>query len=104
MMSDFSGMDIAHINADFPIAQPDGAEGAPSLAPVLGSSDHDPLVLTVRPGGGAWIAGSAQIPNTPIELADSAGTIIARTETDALGEFRFFDLRPGRLQSAFRAA
>ena len=95
MMSDFSGMDIAHINADFPIAQPDGAEGAPSLSPVLGSSDHDPLVLTVRPGGGAWIAGSAQIPNTPVELADNAGTVIARTESDALGDFRFFDLRPG---------
>ena len=51
--------------------------------------------MTVRPSGGAWIAGSAQIPNTPVELADSTGTIIARTETDALGEFRFFDLRPG---------
>ena len=95
MMPDFSGMDIAHINADFPIAQPDGAEGAPRLSPVFGSSDHDPLVLTMRPGGGAWIAGSAQIPNTPVELADSAGTVIARTESDALGEFRFFDLRPG---------
>jgi hypothetical protein len=52
-------------------------------------------VLTVRPGGGAWIAGSAQIPNTPVELTNSAGSVIARTETDALGEFRFFDLRPG---------
>ena len=62
---------------------------------VYGSSDHDPLVLTVRPGGGAWIAGSAQIPNTPVELTNSAGSVIARTETDALGEFRFFDLRPG---------
>ena len=54
-----------------------------------------PLVLTLRPGGGAWIAGSVQIPNRPIELVDSAGTVIARTESDALGEFRFFDLRPG---------
>ena len=92
---DFGGMDIAHINADFPIAQPGGTEGVPGDSAVYGSSDHDPLVLTVRPGGGAWIAGSAQIPNTPIELADSAGTVVARTESDALGEFRFFDLRPG---------
>ncbi len=95
MMPDFSGFDIAHINADYPIAPPEGAEHAPASAPVYGSSDHDPLVLTVRPGGGAWIAGSAQIPNTPVELTDRAGTVIARTETDALGEFRFFDLRPG---------
>ena len=95
MMPDFGGMDIAHINADFPIAQPGVTEGVPGLSPVYGSSDHDPLVLTVRPGGGAWIAGSAQIPNTPVELVDSAGTVIARTESDALGEFRFFDLRPG---------
>ena len=92
---DFGGMDIAHINADFPIAQPGGTEGVPGDSAVYGSSDHDPLVLTVRPGGGAWIAGSAQIPNTPIALADSAGTVVARTESDALGEFRFFDLRPG---------
>ena len=92
---DFGGMAVAHINADFPIAQPGGTEGVPGDSAVYGSSDHDPLVLTVRPGGGAWIAGSAQIPNTPIELADSAGTVVARTESDALGEFRFFDLRPG---------
>ena len=92
---DFGGMAIAHINADFPIAQPGGTEGVPGDSAVYGSSDHDPLVLTVRPGGGAWIAGSAQIPNTPIALADSAGTVVARTESDALGEFRFFDLRPG---------
>ena len=95
LMPDFGGMDIAHINADFPIAQPGGREGVPGLSPVYGSSDHDPLVLTLRPGGGAWIAGSAQIPNTPVELADSGGTVIARTKSDALGEFRFFDLRPG---------
>ncbi len=95
MVPDFAGMDIAHINADFPIAQPGGTEGIPGLSPEYGSSDHDPLVLTVRPGGGAWIAGNAQIPNTPVELADSGGTVIARTESDALGEFRFFDLRPG---------
>ena len=95
LMPDFSGMDIVHINADFPIAQPGGTEGVPGLSPVYGSSDHDPLVLTLRPGGGAWIAGNAQIPNTPVELADSAGTVIAQTESDALGEFRFFDLRPG---------
>lgn len=95
MMSDFGGMDIAHINADFPIAQPGGTEGIPGLSPEYGSSDHDPLVLTVRPGGGAWLAGNAQIPNMPVELADSGGTVIARTQSDALGEFRFFDLRPG---------
>ena len=95
MMPDFGGMDIAHINADFPIAQPGSAEGIPGLSPEFGSSDHDPLVLTVRPGGGAWIAGNAQIPNTRVELADSGGTVIAQTQSDALGEFRFFDLRPG---------
>ena len=101
MMPDFGGMDIAHINADFPIAQPGGTEGIPGLSPEYGSSDHDPLVLTVRPGGGAWIAGNAQIPNTPVELADSGGTVIARTQSDALGEFRFFDLRPGAYSLLF---
>ncbi len=101
MMPDFGGMDIAHINADFPITQPGGIEGVPGLSPAFGSSDHDPLVLTVRPGGGAWIAGNAQIPNTLVELADSSGTVIARTQSDALGEFRFFDLRPGAYSLRF---
>lgn len=95
MKADFSGMDIVHINADFPSAQPGPAEAAQGPSSIYGSSDHDPLVLTVRPGGGAWIAGSAQVANMPVELADGAGAVIARTESDALGEFRFFDLRPG---------
>ena len=95
MMPHFGGMDIVHINADYPIARPGEAESAAGVSPFYGSSDHDPLVLTVRPGGGGWIAGNAQIPNLPIELADSVGAVIARTESDALGDFRFFDLRPG---------
>ena len=89
MMPHFSGMDIVHINADYPIAQ------QPEQMMLFGSSDHDPLVLTVRPGGGGWIAGNAQIPNTPVELVNDTGAVIARTQSDALGDFRIFDLRPG---------
>lgn len=95
MTADFGGMDIVHINADFPQAQAGAAESAPGSSSIYGSSDHDPLVLTVRPGGGAWIAGNAQVANTPVQLIDGTGSVIARTKSDALGEFRFFDLRPG---------
>ena len=95
MMPHFSGMDIVHINADFPIAQ------RPAQMTIFGSSDHDPLVLTVRPGGGGWVAGNAQIPNMPVELVNEAGAVVARTQSDALGEFRIFDLRPGAYRLRF---
>ena len=88
MMPHVSAVDIVHINADFPIAQ------QPQPMTRFGSSDHDPLVLTVRPGGGGWIAGSAQIPNMPVELVNDTGAIVARTQSDRLGDFRIFDLPP----------
>ena len=104
MMPDFSGFDIAHINADYPITPPEGAERALASSPVYGSSDHDPLVLTVRPGGGAWIAG---------RRADSqyaGGTRRQRRHNDRPHRDRRTRRIPllrsasRRLQSAFRAA
>ena len=88
MMPHFGGVDIVHINADYPIAQ------EPGKMTLYGSSDHDPLALTVRPAGAAWIAGNAQRPNAAIDLVDDGGAVVARTHSDALGDFRFFDLRP----------
>lgn len=99
MLADFGGVDIVHINADFPIVQSGGAAGdlesAGEIAPLYGSSDHDPLVLTVRPGGSGWISGNLGFPNVGVDLVDSGGGVAARTKSDGLGEFRFFDLRPG---------
>ena len=88
MKPHFGGIDILHINADYPIAQ------EPGKMTLYGSSDHDPLALTVRPAGAAWIAGNAQRPNAAVELVDDGGAVVARTHSDALGDFRFFDLRP----------
>ena len=88
MMPHFGGVDIVHINADFPIAQ----QAEPTT--LFGSSDHDPLMLTVRPGGGGWIAGNVQIPNLAVELVNDTGAVVARTHSDGLGDFRFFDLSP----------
>ena len=89
MMPHFGGVDIVHINADYPIAQ------EPGEMTLYGSSDHDPLALTVRPEGAAWIAGNAHLPNAAVELVDDGGAVVARTHSDVLGDFRFFDLRPG---------
>ena len=95
MLPHFSAIDILHINADFPIAR----ELDPTT--IFGSSDHDPLALTVRPGGGGWIAGNAQIPHTPLTLLHSDGAVVAQAVSDALGEFRFFDLPPGTYSLRF---
>lgn len=88
MMPHFGGIDIVHINADYPIAQEPGEKT------LYGSSDHDPLTLAVRPEGAAWIAGNAHLPNAGVELVDDGGTVVARAHSDGMGDFRFFDLRP----------
>ncbi len=88
MMPHFGGIDIVHFNADYPIAQ------EPGEMTLYGSSDHDPLALTVRPEGGGWMAGNAHLPKAAVELVDDGGTVVARTHSDGLGDFRFFDLRP----------
>ena len=92
MMADFAGIDIVHISADYPTTR---SEGVPAFPSPYGSSDHDPLALTVRPGGSGWISGNAQFPRLRIELVDSQGGVTAQTHSDGLGSFRFFDLRPG---------
>ncbi len=95
MLPHFGAVDIVRINADFPVAR------QPNPETVFGSSDHDPLVLTLRPGGSGWIAGNAQIANARVELVNSAGAVVAQVESDALGDFRFFDLRPGAYSLRF---
>ena len=87
----FRRMDIAHIKCDSH-AQPGGAEAFPARVSLWFQRPRSPGVC-MRPGGGAWIVAVADSEQAGKRL--TARPVIARTESDALGEFRFFDLRPG---------
>ncbi|MBI3957864.1 MAG: endonuclease/exonuclease/phosphatase family protein, partial [Chloroflexi bacterium] len=90
MQSAFAGIDPLHINADFPIY----AEMDP--ATIYHASDHDPLVLTLRPDGAGWIGGDVQMAGVGVELVDESGAVVAQTVSDGIGEFRLWGIGPGR--------
>lgn len=90
MQTAFAGIDPLHINADFPFY----AEMDP--ATVYHASDHDPVVLTLRPAGAGWIGGDVQMAGVGVELVDEEGALVAQTVSDALGEFRLWGIVPGR--------
>jgi len=65
------------------------------VADLARSSDHDPVVVKIRPGGAAILAGQVDYPGVTVQLATSEQAALATTTTDAQGEFRFWDLPPG---------
>lgn len=90
MQPEFAGIDPLHINADFPYY----AELDP--ATVYHASDHDPVVLTVRPAGAGWIGGSVALPGVGVALVEEGGAVVAESSSDPLGEFRLWGVAPGR--------
>jgi hypothetical protein len=76
------------INADF-------AYPATLNDTVHHSSDHDPVLVRIRPDGGAWLAGDLGHPDIRVELVDADDAPIATVVTDANGEFRIWNLTPG---------
>ncbi|RLT44282.1 MAG: hypothetical protein DWI57_03395 [Chloroflexi bacterium] len=90
MQNEFAGIDPLRINADYPVY----AEMDP--ATVYRASDHDPLVLTLRPGGAGWVGGDTQMAGVAVELLDASGALVAQTISDAIGEFRLWGVVPGR--------
>ncbi len=90
MVPAFAGASPLHINADFPypaVTDPDSLHH---------SSDHDPVVMRVRPAGAGWVGGRLGVAGILIQLLNDEGTLVAQTETDAQGEFRFWGLIPGQ--------
>ncbi len=77
-----------HINADF--AYPLELDSST----VIHSSDHDPVLVRVRPGRAAWMGGSLATPGILVALQDGDGREIGAVETDDYGEFRFWNLTP----------
>jgi hypothetical protein len=75
---------ILHIHAD-------AAAGDSSLA----HSDHDPVVLRLRPGGAAVVGGALQWGEIEVVAGDGNGMAVGRTITDANGDYRIWGLPVG---------
>jgi hypothetical protein len=96
MRTAFAGIDILHINADFPVPLD------VDLETLFRSSDHDPVQLVVRPQGAGWIGGNVALPRVMVTLRNQAGNGVGVTFSDELGEFRFWGLAPGRYRIDFK--
>lgn len=90
MQPEFAGIDPLHINADFPYY----AELDPATP--YHASDHDPVVLTVRPAGAGLIGGNVALPGVGVALVEEGGAVVAESNSDPLGEFRLWGIAPGR--------
>lgn len=89
-------VDPVHINADYPYPQQTSADS------VHHSSDHDPVVLRIRPGGAAWARGELRYGGVEIALLDEQGVRVTEATSDALGQFRLWNLTPGEYTVYYR--
>jgi hypothetical protein len=85
-----AGVAIAHINAGFPVTP-----ATPR------ASDHDPVVVRLRPAGAASAGGSLGFAGIRVTGLGAAGAPMASAVSDAAGEFRLWDLPPGALTLRF---
>ena len=76
-------VNVAHINSDFA-----PRTGVRSL---LHSSDHDPVLLRLRPAGGGFLSLATGVPGVTVQ--NEAGDRVA--VSDEFGELRLWNLPPG---------
>ncbi|GIV75695.1 MAG: hypothetical protein KatS3mg050_0089 [Litorilinea sp.] len=95
LLEDFAGIQVIHMNADYPTP---AQERPDDLRHV---SDHDPVLLRLRPGGAANLAGNLIYPDIDITLRNEDGDVLATARTDADGDFRFWNLQPGTYTLAY---
>jgi hypothetical protein len=94
-----------HVNADYP-----GGDNK-QAALLQKASDHEPVLLQLRPAGAGVVAGNLGFPDLTLILTTTtpvtapapvtgvnAVELPIVTTTDALGEFRFWGLPPGRYE------
>lgn len=85
-----SEVNILHINADF--AYPKQVD----VSQVFHASDHDPVLLRLRPGGAATLGGTLRYPGIRLVLRTATGETAGVQTSDDAGEFRFWQLKPGQ--------
>lgn len=90
---------VVHINADF--AAPD--QSLPGNPASLRSSDHDPILVRIRPGGATVLGGMLGAAGVAVSAQDVLGRVVATAVSDARGEYRLWGLTPGPLALRFTA-
>lgn len=83
---------ILHIHAD-------AAAGDAPLA----QSDHDPVVVRVRPGGATTVGGMLGWGEIDASVRDDNGLVMAHATTDARGDYRLWGLPAGMMMLQFDA-
>lgn len=83
-------VNVLHINSNF--AYPETAD----LSTVIHASDHDPVLLRLRPAAAATLGLELGYPAIEAALSDATGTLVDRQQSDDRGDVRFWNLRPGR--------
>lgn len=82
-------VDPVHINANFPYPV------HVDFSQAHHASDHDPVQIRLRPTGAAMLGGNLTYGGIKVQLHDATGQLLAETVTDALGDFRFWNLALG---------
>lgn len=59
------------------------------------ASDHDQVLVRLRPAGAATLGGSLGYGGMMVELVDADGAVVAETTTDESGALRLWNLSPG---------
>lgn len=87
-----AAVQVLHLNADF----------ATGRGPVRGS-DHDPILLRIRPGGAASAGGNLGFAQIAVEAISAGGVRVAESVSDAAGEYRLWGLPVDTLTLRFHA-
>jgi hypothetical protein len=86
LMEQLALVQILHIHAD-----------APAGETHLAHSDHDPVVVRVRPGGVATIGGSVGWGELAVTAHEQGGTVVAQATSYASGDFRLWGMPVGNV-------
>ncbi|MFN8487321.1 MAG: endonuclease/exonuclease/phosphatase family protein [Caldilineaceae bacterium] len=88
MTPTLASVDPLHIDADFP------APATVNPAITQRASDHDPVQIRIRPEGVGMLGGNARYADIAVQVQGQTQNVITETLTDALGDFRVWNLTP----------
>ncbi len=89
MVPTLAEVDLVHINAHFP------ALATVNTTNVNHASDHDPMQIRIRPAGAGTVGGNLRFAGFQVQVFDAQQQAVAEARTDALGDFRVWNLTPG---------
>ena len=90
-------VDPVHINADYPYPLTTDSQS------VHHSSDHDPVVMRIRPTGASWLSAELLFSGIEVQLFDTQGELVASTISDEYGTVQLWDLMPGEYSIRYTA-